>query len=335
MSDLTTIAPPKTLLMHGDAIEMMKQIPDRSISAIIMDPPYCTTECHWDQQPLDLMALWEEGNRIVKDDRSPIVIFSAQPFTIQLNYSNHKNWRHEWHWVKNNAPAVTCKTQPLRYTECISVFSGAKAPIYHPPREKYDVPVREYRQKFVKSKLHGGGIHVNETPEIIRTHKTPRNLLHYPIVSRAERFMNTQKPLELMKFLIETYSDPGDIVLDATMGSGTTGLAAVQLGRDFVGIEKDHDHFQIASARIHGLPIERKQVPKVIEYHYADEKLMEAVAVNYATLLDMSSVMKIGEVHQMFVANTNVDCKFTAFRNRFYSIARQRGDYERFFSGEA
>jgi site-specific DNA-methyltransferase (adenine-specific) len=315
-------------LLQGECLDAMKRIPDCSIDAIITDLPFNLTDCKWDQMPIDLTELWAQYNRIIKSPRSPVILFSAYPFTIPLNASNVENFRCEWIWLKNVAHALNAKYHPMKMTEYISVFAR-KAPAYHPPREPYENPVVEKRPIYTKSEMHGGGTHINKVATIVRTHKTPINVLYYPVVPASEQYMKTQKPLELMKFLVETYTSEGDVILDCTMGSGSTGAAALELKRHFIGIEKNPDHFAIAHARLNGLPIPRKPVTKPNSNLSVDPKLAEVVSTHYQALQQACNSLSLKEIHQKIRSLTGIDCNFTSFRDHFYSIARARGDHEK------
>lgn len=238
---------------HGDCIDVMKTLPDKCADAVFADLPYGTTDCHWDS-PVDLDAFWEQCNRLVKTDRSPVIMFSANPFTIELNASNKKNWRNEWLWLKNVAHAVNTPYSPMRITETVSVFTR-KNTAYHPPLEKKAEPTHEHRPVYNKSEMLSGDSLVTREANRIRAYHTPFNIKYFPVVPYREQLVKTEKPIEWLIFLTECYTEPGPIILDPTMGSGTSGVAARNMGRQFIGIEKDPRHFEIAYNRIHGLPI--------------------------------------------------------------------------------
>ena len=231
-------------LYKGNCLEVMKTIQDKSIDAIITDPPYGTTACKWDSViPFDLM--WEQLNRIIKPNGA-IVLFGSEPFSSALRMSNIKNYRYDWIWEKtlfSNFALV--KKQPAKLHENICVFYK-KQPTYNPQMIKG----KPYKDK-VRSRTMGViGDVIGEKKAIIN--KGTR----YP--STIQKYSNgnnksvhpTQKPIALMEYLIKTYTNENETVLDFTMGSGSTGVACVNTNRKFIGIEKDDKYFDIAEQRI-------------------------------------------------------------------------------------
>jgi site-specific DNA-methyltransferase (adenine-specific) len=229
----------------------MKSIPDGSIDAIITDPPYGTTACKWDSViPFDLM--WEQLNRIIKPNGA-IVLFGSEPFSSALRMSNIKNYKYDWIWDKKRCTGfLNAKKQPLRNNEIISVFYK-KQPTYNPqPYKKNTIG------NMGESKEH-------QTDNYGKYHKVdndnrnefgyPRTILtQIPVINNLSKDKSglhpTQKPVALMEYLIKTYTNENEIVLDFTMGSGTTGVAAKNLNRNFIGIEMDDNYFNIATERI-------------------------------------------------------------------------------------
>lgn len=233
----------KTVLLKGDCLERMKEIPDKSIDLILCDLPYGVTDCKWDVIiPPEL--LWDAYKRIIKDNGA-IILFSTQPFTTLLINSAKKIFRYTWYW-KKNAPTGFCfaKYQPMRCIEDICVFYK-KAPTYNPQGL-----IRLDKPKVRKGKRPSGGIYRDGTLQkdtIYNVTNYPRNLLSFPV----ERGLHpTQKPVTLLEYLIRTYTNPGETVLDNCMGSGSTGVAALKCGRNFVGIEKEEKYFLVAQERI-------------------------------------------------------------------------------------
>lgn len=233
-------------LYQGDCLEVMRGIEDKSIDAIITDPPYGTTACKWDTIiPLDPM--WEQLKRIIKPNGA-IVLFGSQPFTSVLVYSNLKMFKYEWIWEKTLASNFALsKKQPQKKHENIIVFYS-KQPTYNPQMEK-GKPYIDKRSKgdrlFItgeKSRLNRVEIKNNGTryPKTVKKISNGNNKTIHP----------TQKPVPLLEYLIKTYTNEGETVLDFTMGSGTTGVACKNLNRNFIGIEKDPEYFQIAKQRI-------------------------------------------------------------------------------------
>ena len=242
-------------LLKGDCLELMKYIPDGSIDAIITDPPYGTTACKWDSViPFDLM--WEQLNRIIKPNGA-IVLFSSQPFTSALTLSNVKFFRHQWQWIKNKPTgAFSAKYMPMKANEDILVF-GLNKVNYYPIMVKRTEA--EFKACYRKndSKSWGNNIQNQKVNLIIRKSKEdqwfkyPTNVLNIlKDDKRNGKNHPTQKPVELMEYLIKTYTKEGETVLDFTMGSGSTGVACVNTKRNFIGIEQDDKYFEIAKERI-------------------------------------------------------------------------------------
>ena len=246
----------ESLLLHGDCIEEMKKIPDGCIDAIITDPPYGTTACKWDSIiPFDLM--WEQLNRVIKKNGA-IVLFGSQPFTSNLIMSNIKMFKYCWVWEKSRASNfVHCNFQPLKAHEDICVFSfggsaqGSKTPMVYIPQHTKGKPFdKGINHKQLKT-LSGGNTKPFKNKNINGDRK-PRSVFYMSCDSdKKQRGLHpTQKPVALMEYLIKTYTNENEMVLDFTMGSGTTGLACKNLNRNFVGIESDDKYFNIAKDRI-------------------------------------------------------------------------------------
>ena len=235
--------------MHGDCLELMASIPDGSVDMILCDLPYGTTSCKWDAVlPLDL--LWAEYRRVTKPNAA-IVLTASQPFTSALVMINPKMFRHEWVWQKNcGSNFANLKHAPFKEHESVLVFSE-KAPNFYPIRQerseagKSMVRSRKYTAE-ASGDFMGGALSVDtakrdpETRHPSSVQKFSREVGHHP----------TQKPVALMEYLIRTYTNGGETVLDNCMGSGTTGVACVNTGRNFIGIEKDDKYFDIAKNRI-------------------------------------------------------------------------------------
>ncbi len=229
-------------VLQGDCLELMKDIPDGSVDAIITDPPYGTTACKWDTIiPFDPM--WEQLKRVTKKNGA-IVLFGSQPFTSALVMSNPEWFRHHWVWIKEKGTGFqVAKYRPMMKTEDIIMFSKESAK-YNPQMVLRDKPLK-YRYPTVQSR--SNPLAHYEKKEVVATHKYPENTLTF----KTERgYHPTQKPVALMEYLIKTYTNEGETVLDFTMGSGTTGLAAKNLNRNFIGIELDEEYFEIAKKRI-------------------------------------------------------------------------------------
>ena len=246
-------------LLQGDCLEVMKSIPDASIDAIITDPPYGTTACKWDSViPFDLM--WKQLNRIIKPNGA-IVLFGSEPFSSSLRMSNIKDYKYDWIWHKNMGGGfATAKRQPLKRHEIISVFY-TKQCTYNPQMESYS----ESTKKRFKNgdKLNTNSQKENKTGEILNldrsdyyfdfnkgTYPTSVKFFKRPHTANNNSLHPTQKPVELIEYLVKTYTNENETVLDFTMGSGTTGVACKNLSRKFVGIEMDDKYFKLAKKRI-------------------------------------------------------------------------------------
>jgi len=230
-------------LLQGDCLEKMKLIPDGSIDAIITDPPYGTTACKWDSViPFDLM--WEQLNRIIKPNGA-IILFAQDKFMAKLMLSN-KNHRYNIVWDKVMPSGhLNAKKMPLRSDESICVFYK-NLPNYNPQRIKGNA---NHSKKTILAK---GNNNYNkyEQKENVSNLKYPKSIISFQKDHPSKMVHPTQKPIELMEWLIKTYTNENETVLDFTMGSGTTGVACKNLNRNFIGIEKDDKYFEIAKNRI-------------------------------------------------------------------------------------
>lgn len=242
-------------LFNGDCFDLFSKLKDNSIDMVMVDPPYGTTVCKWDSV-IPLEPMWKELRRVAKDDGA-ILIMAGQPFTSVLVMSNIKEFKYCWVWHKNRPTGgATCKQQPMKCVEDVCVFYS-KPPVYNPIRvdRSEDELKRLSRNSLTKcdSVLYGANGYVQERDKLKK--KYPTNYLsHKTVFSRSsEKVLHpTQKPVALMEYLIRTYTEVGDVVLDFAMGSGTTGVACVNLGRRFVGGDSDMEfgYFGIAKARI-------------------------------------------------------------------------------------
>lgn len=260
-------------LRCGDCLELMKDIPDKSIDMILCDLPYGVTACKWDTI-IPFEPLWEQYNRIIKDNGA-IILFGSEPFTAELIHSNIKNFKYEWIWEKQKASNfMSAKYQPLKYHENICVFSKSTHN-YYPQRYKVlefeeikQMSDKELKQVFeTRNYDRFGKIDRRKTinnPVTNKEHigndiKRIRNAddgYRYPkSILKINKEINTnlhptQKPVKLLEYLIKTYTNEGDIVLDNCMGSGSTGVACLNTNRNFIGIELDEKYFEIAKKRI-------------------------------------------------------------------------------------
>ena len=232
-------------LRCGDCLELMKDIPDGSVDLILCDLPYGTTACKWDTV-IPFEPLWEQYNRVIKE-KGVVVLFGTEPFSTALRKSNLKRYKYDWIWNKvRGVGHLNAKRRPMMCTENICVFY-AKQPTYNPqmrPRERERLSKNNNKQQvFGKSRNDFKG-------EILRE-KYPINLLTFSKSDMTKNnFHPTQKPVPLLEYLIKTYTNPGDVVLDNCMGSGSTGVACINTGRRFIGMELEQDFFKIAIERI-------------------------------------------------------------------------------------
>ena len=228
-------------LKCGDCLEIMKDIPDKSIDMILCDLPYGTTKNKWDSV-IDLNELWTGYERIIKDNGA-IVLFSQMPFTAELTHSNLKLFKYEWIWEKDNGTGfLNAKKMPLKIHENILVFYK-KLPTYNP----------QMRTGFKPYKCKQGR-HSTNYGLYEQGHITESNGERYPIdiieFKKDSGLHPTQKPVALLEYLIKTYTNENDLVLDNCMGSGATGVACVNTNRNFIGIELSEEYYNIAKERI-------------------------------------------------------------------------------------
>lgn len=244
-------------LYHGDCLIEMNKIADKSVDLILTDPPYGTTACKWDSIiPFDKM--WEQLNRIIKDNGA-IVLFGSEPFSSALRMSNVKNYRYDWVWDKGRGFGfANANKMPMKSHEIISVFYK-HLPTYNPQKTKgkpytikggirnkgskllsgdkeYNSESRANIANFVRPSCYNGG---DRFPLTVLNYKKDSDSLH-----------PTQKPIALLEYLIKTYTNKNETVLDFTMGSGSTGIACINTNRNFIGIELDDNYFKIAEDRI-------------------------------------------------------------------------------------
>jgi len=236
-------------IYQGDCLELMKQIKDKSVDMILCDLPYGTTACKWDVIiPFD--KLWKQYERIIKNNGA-IVLTASQPFTSALVMSNPKLFKHSWIWEKQKASNFMCmKYQPAKYHEDIVVF-GKKTVKFNPIKWIVDESKRDKR-KTVNNPITNKDCHLGK---IARTRKADDGSRYPKSIIKIDKKINsnlhpTQKPVKLFEYLIKTYSDKGCLVLDNCAGSGTTAIASINTGRNWICIESDKKYFEIAQKRI-------------------------------------------------------------------------------------
>lgn len=235
----------------GDCLELMKSIPDKSIDMILCDLPYGTIACKWDIV-IPFEPLWQEYIRIIKD-KSAIVLFGGEPFSSKLRLSNLSMYRYDWKWNKLKPSNFQLMNfQCGRIHEDIIVFSKAKAVYvsngnimnYYPQKEKLDKPRNVKKTMYgTKNSTLRKGHTIKELGERTYEYRLPKSIIEFSNANIKAKKHPTEKPLPLLEYLIKTYSNEGDLVLDNCAGSGSTLIAARNLGRNFIGIEKDEHYY--------------------------------------------------------------------------------------------
>jgi len=263
-------------LFNSSCFDAFKNIPDQSVDMVCVDPPYGTTGIEWDKV-LDFVEMWKELERIVKP-KGNIIIFGSQPFTSLVVASKISWFRHELIWNKNKcgSPGLA-KFRPQKIHENIMIFSKESGGTYNPIMEEGEAYKREAKDKVkgygTGKNSHGYGFSNNGKPFLGgENHGTryPKSILHASRNFSAQQTVHaTQKPTNVLNWLIMTYSNPGDTVMDFTMGSGSCGVSAKLTGRNFIGIEMSKEYFDIATARI----------------SYADENIVSATDKQLSTQL--------------------------------------------------
>ena len=232
-------------LIQGDCLEEMKSIPDGSVDMVLADPPYGTTACKWDSV-IPFEPMWKQLNRVIKPTGA-IVLFGSEPFSSALRMSNIKNYKYDWIWIKNQATNhLHAKRMPMRKTENISVFfKGASS--YNPQKTEGHIPTNSAKGCSNGVIYHGRNIRNYEGGD---TSRMPQNILNFNCVNNYRKVHPNEKPIKLLEYLISTYTNENELVLDFTMGSGSTGVACKNLNRDFIGIELDKGYYDITIKRI-------------------------------------------------------------------------------------
>ena len=234
-------------LFHGDCLDAMKAIEPNSVDMVLVDLPYGTTACKWDTIiPLDLM--WESFKRVAKTNAA-MVFTAGQPFTTSLIASNLKDFRYCWVWDKKVGRGhLVAKKRPMARHEDIVVFYQ-KPPLYNPQMTLKARPEKGNAMEHSRTSICGGKT-TGKQETVVRTHSYPTTIIPIPSEPNKGKYHPTQKPVALMEYLIHTYTQEGEVVLDCCMGSGSTGVAALRTNRKFIGIEKDLGYYQIAKERM-------------------------------------------------------------------------------------
>lgn len=263
---------PNNYLWNGDCLEVMKEIPSKSIDAIICDLPYGTTQCKWDSV-IDLKKMWIEYIRIVKDN-GVILLFSDEPFTSVLISSNIDNFKQRITWDKKIAGGhLNAKKMLLKRTEDVCLFAYCKNGkyTYNPIMKTKELKNIRDREKENRKPFNGGYVGKHKST-LSKEHNNkesyPDNLVSFSSrtgdCNPIKRLHPTQKPLELLKYLVKTYTNENDWVLDNTCGSNTTGIACYDLNRNYIGIEKDIDIYNVAKKRVEKNILLRANEPKTL-----------------------------------------------------------------------
>ena len=244
-------------LYLGDCLEIMKDIDDKSIDMILCDLPYGTTACKWDTI-IPFEPLWEQYERVIKDNGA-IVLFGKEPFSSLLRISNLNRYKYDWIWKKDTkSNFMQANHQPLNNIELVSVFSKGYA------RKIKDKPMMVYNPQFTEGKKYAIPKTTKTTDIFKQNHKNgvykhydrdtskryPYNILEFNVDKGKSKIHPTQKPVELCEYLIKTYTNEGETVLDNCIGSGTTAIACINTKRNYIGIEKDEKYYRLANDRI-------------------------------------------------------------------------------------
>lgn len=237
----TSSTMPRYHIHQGDCMQAMQSLTDHSIDLILCDLPYGCTNCDWDK-PLPWEPLWGEYKRLVKST-GVVALFGTLRFGLEMIASNRKWFRYEWVLAKSRCLGFfDCNRRPLRQHEFLFIFSPRQG-TYNPQK----TPGKPYRGGRTS---HNSIYHtpIVSTAPGVRTERYPKDIIHMPQVQHTQH--PTQKPLELMEYLVKTYTNPDDLVLDTCMGSGSTGVACLRTGRRFIGMEMDADFFAVAERRL-------------------------------------------------------------------------------------
>ena len=235
----------KKEILLGDCLELMKDIPNGSIDMILCDLPYGITQSKWDVIiPFD--KLWEQYNRIIKTNGA-VVLFGNEPFSSALRFSNMQNWKYDWIWDKKNKTGIlNCKKRPLKQFENIMVFYNEQC-IYNPQMTKG----RFRNKKITTKKVFDAYGDLNNEVDNYNDEYYPSNILEFSNAGNMKGKLHpTQKPIELFEYLIKTYTNENDLVLDNTAGSGTTAIACLNTNRQFIVMEKEQKYYDIILKRV-------------------------------------------------------------------------------------
>lgn len=248
-------------LQQGDCLELLKKIPDSSLDMVLCDPPYGTTQCKWDSI-IPLEPMWLQLKRVIKPNGA-IVLFGGQPFTSVLIASNLSMYKYNWVWNKVLPRGhLNAKKMPMRIFEDIAVFYS-KPCTYNPIKTKGHK--RKVARTVYEKEGDGSQVYGKESRDTFydSDERYPTGIIEFSTANQHGKVHPTQKPVPLMEYLIKTYTNEGESVLDFTMGSGTTGVACVNTNRKFVGMEMDTSYFTIAKERIESALTARDEIVKI------------------------------------------------------------------------
>lgn len=232
-------------IYNMDCLNGMNQLEDKSVDMVLCDLPYGTTQCEWDTV-IPFKPLWDQYKRIVKENGA-IVLFGAEPFSSQLRLSNLENFKYDWIWDKVKGTGfLNAKRQPMRNHEIISVFYRKQC-TYKPQKTYGHELKKSYRKKELQTSVYG---EMKNHYFYESTERYPRSIIDFSTDTQNSSVHPTQKPVALCEYLIRTYTDEGELVLDNCMGSGTTAIACLQSGRKYIGFEKDKGFYDLAQQRI-------------------------------------------------------------------------------------
>lgn len=240
-------------IIQGDCIEMMAQLADESVDLVLTDPPYGTTNCRWDAI-IPLGPMWNHLNRIVRVD-SAIVFCAAQPFSSALIMSNVSKFKYEWIWDKKNPSGyLNAKRRPMSRHEAVLIFSNGATPYFPQMRTGKLRQKGTIRPKVTENyNAHLATVSFNDQ-------YYPTSIIEISNAQRSGKVHPTEKPVDLMRYLVRTYSNEGDTVLDFTCGSGSTGIACLMENRRFIGIENDAAYVEIARQRLTETRVQDREV---------------------------------------------------------------------------
>lgn len=237
---------PRRELILADYLDALNSLPDNCADMVFADLPYGTTKASWDT-PIDLSKMWEQLYRVCAPGAA-MVFTAVQPFSSVLVQSNIKRFKHEWIWDKVTGRGhLVAKKRPMQQHESVLVFCDAATP-YHPQMVEMEKPIRRRAMESSRSTLLGGVTTGDKQAYVIQTHKYPKTIQTFGMDKNVGH--PTQKPVALVEYLIRTYSNVGDVILDPTAGSGTTAVAATQADRGYICIENSEEYFKVMEGRV-------------------------------------------------------------------------------------